>query len=181
MKHLLKTTAVFALLAFTVAPALADDAADIAAPKAAAEILGADGAVIGVVSFHQGAVGVLADIRVKNLPPGKHGMHLHAVGTCDHMDHFKSASGHINPHEKQHGYLNPDGPDHGDLPNIIVHEDGTAAVELFMPQVDVQGEGPSLLDADGTSLMIHANPDNHNTQPIGGAGPRIACGVIVKK
>ena len=35
-----------------------------------------------------------------------------------------------------------------------------------------------LKDADGSALVIHANPDDHMSQPIGGAGARIACGVI---
>ena len=30
----------------------------------------------------------------------------------------------------------------------------------------------------GRALVIHASPDDHVTQPIGGAGARIACGVI---
>ena len=144
--------------------------------NAKADILGADGAVIGEATFVQGSIGVLANIKAANLPAGKHGLHLHAMGTCDHADHFKSASGHINPDEKEHGYLNANGPDKGDLPNLIVHTDGTAEVELFLPQVDVA----DLMDEDGSSLMIHANPDDHTTQPIGGAGDRIACGVITK-
>ena len=37
----------------------------------------------------------------------------------------------------------------------------------------------ALLDADGTALVIHAEPDDHLTQPIGGSGPRIACAVFV--
>lgn len=149
---------------------------------ASAQIFNAQGEEIGSAKFTQGTIGVLANISIKKgaLPSGPHGFHLHAVGTCDHMDHFKSASGHINPDEKSHGYLNINGPDKGDLPNLIVNEDGGVNVELFMPQVDVYGDGnsPRLLDSDGTSLMIHENADDHTTQPIGGAGDRIACGVI---
>jgi len=26
--------------------------------------------------------------------------------------------------------------------------------------------------------VIHANPDDHNSQPIGGAGDRVACAVL---
>jgi len=37
---------------------------------------------------------------------------------------------------------------------------------------------PALLDADGSAIVIHANPDDHMTQPIGGAGARVACGAI---
>ena len=64
------------------------------------------------------------------------------------------------------------------MPNIIVPENGQLEIELFMPQIDVSGDGTILLDEDGSSLMIHENPDDHMTQPIGGAGARIACGVI---
>jgi Cu-Zn family superoxide dismutase len=33
-------------------------------------------------------------------------------------------------------------------------------------------------DRDGAALMIHANPDDYESQPTGNAGDRIACGVI---
>lgn len=143
-----------------------------------AEILGKNGEAIGFAHFTQGPIGAIVQIEIKDLPPGKHGMHLHAVGTCDHHDHFKSASGHINVNEAQHGYLNPQGPEPGDLPNIFVHDDGTAKLELFLPQIDIKEGKALLLDEDGSSLMIHEAPDDHFTQPIGGSGARIACGVI---
>jgi Cu-Zn family superoxide dismutase len=38
--------------------------------------------------------------------------------------------------------------------------------------------GQVLRDGDGSALVIHANPDDHMTQPIGGSGPRVACAVI---
>lgn len=150
----------------------AADAVELLMAKA--EILNGAGEVIGAATFTQGTVGILADISVNGLPPGKHGMHMHAVGSCDHEGHFKSASGHINPDGKEHGYLNPKGPEKGDLPNINVNEEGSALLELFMPQLDVN----DLLDEDGSALMIHESPDDHKTQPIGGSGARIACGVV---
>jgi Cu-Zn family superoxide dismutase len=36
----------------------------------------------------------------------------------------------------------------------------------------------SLADANGGAIVIHAAADDHLTQPIGGAGARLACGVI---
>jgi Cu-Zn family superoxide dismutase len=43
--------------------------------------------------------------------------------------------------------------------------------------VSVSGEA-ALLDADGAALVIHAGPDDYQTDPAGNAGDRIACGVI---
>lgn len=53
-------------------------------------------------------------------------------------------------------------------------------VELHSTLASLKGaEGrPALLDNDGSALVIHANPDDYTTQPIGGAGDRIACAVI---
>ncbi|WP_368859879.1 superoxide dismutase family protein [Mycobacterium tuberculosis] len=35
-----------------------------------------------------------------------------------------------------------------------------------------------LKDANGSALIIHAKADDHKSQPIGGAGDRIACAAI---
>ena len=76
--------------------------------------------------------------------------------------------------DKQHGLLNPDGPDNGDLPNIYAAADGTVQAELFTTRA-----GPDLLmDDDGSAIVVHENRDDHITQPIGGAGGRVACGVL---
>ena len=80
-----------------------------------------------------------------------------------------------------HGLRNPDGPDSGDLPNLYAAADGSAKAEFFTTLVSVAGgDVPALLDADGSAVIIHEQPDDHLTQPIGGAGGRIACGVITK-
>jgi Cu-Zn family superoxide dismutase len=36
----------------------------------------------------------------------------------------------------------------------------------------------SLLDTDGSAIVIHASADDYKTDPAGNAGDRIACGVI---
>ena len=59
--------------------------------------------------------------------------------------------------------------------------DGTARAEFFTTRVSVAGgEMPALLDEDGSAVIIHENPDDHMTQPIGGAGGRIGCGIVSK-
>ncbi len=35
------------------------------------------------------------------------------------------------------------------------------------------------MDADGASVVVHADADDHRTDPSGNSGDRIACGVIV--
>ena len=152
-----------------------------AADMAAAEMVNTDGKVIGEVAFEQAPGGVLLFVKVTGLPPGPHGIHLHSVGGC--APDFKAAKGHINPHKRAHGLRNPDGPDNGDLPNLYVAADGTGTAEFYTTLVSVADgkRAPALLDADGSAVIIHANPDDHITQPIGGAGGRIACGVIEKK
>ena len=149
----------------------------VSADTAAAEMINTDGAVIGKVTFEQAPTGVLVNVEVAGLPPGPHGIHLHAVGAC--TPDFKAATGHINPDGMEHGLRNPAGPDNGDLPNLFVGADGSARAEFFTVLVSVSGgKMPALLDEDGSTVIIHENPDDHLTQPIGGAGGRIACGII---
>lgn len=182
-RALLVATASF----FISAPAMADDHSDkdYIGQKAYSDIIDNAGENIGVAQYTQGAEGVLIEITAEGLPAGKHGMHFHEVGTCADHDHFKMAKGHIMPTGKPHGFLNKDGgPHEGNLPNLIVHEDGSVHVELYSKMVSLNGrkgewgDQPALLDDDGSVLMVHINEDDHKTQPIGGAGARIACGVV---
>lgn len=147
---------------------------------AKALLINNDGIEIGKAQFFQGTEGVLIYLKIEKLSPGKHGMHFHNVGSCSDTKEFKKAGPHIHASEKPHGYLNPKGPHAGNLPNLFVHNDGTAEVELYSELVSLYGKGnkPALLDEDGSTLIIHKNSDDHYTQPIGGAGKRIACGSI---
>jgi len=140
----------------------------------------AGGRVLGGAVFAPSPHGVVMRLDVRGLPDGWHGMHLHAVGDCSGAG-FTTAGPHVkHTGQAQHGLANPAGPEAGDLPNLWV-EDGRATVELFSGLASLRGGMAgrvTLLDADGASLVIHANPDDHRTQPIGGSGDRIACGVI---
>ncbi len=138
------------------------------------------GADAGAAVLTQGATGLLIRIEATGLTPGWHGVHLHATGQC--AAPFTSAGAHINHTEPRtpHGLLNAGGPDDGDLPNIHADADGRVMAEVFTPLARIVAEGPgqNLRDADGSALVIHANADDHAGQPIGGAGDRVACGVI---
>mgnify|MGYP002653396040 CR=1 FL=1 len=119
-------------------------------------------------------------IEARGLTPGWHGLHFHAKGDCSDAK-FEKAGGHTHGGEKSvHGLLNGAATDTGDLPNLHVGADGTATVEVYSGLVRLSGGEPAqnLLDSDGSAVLIHANADDHTSQPIGGAGARIACGVI---
>ncbi|GAA0326419.1 superoxide dismutase [Cu-Zn] [Bacillus carboniphilus] len=136
-----------------------------------------DGDSIGTISLEEQADGVMLKIDLEGLPPGNHAIHFHDKGSCKIPD-FLSAGEHFNPDDKKHGLLNPEGPHAGDLPNLVVKEDGTVKVDIVAPQVTLTKEKTSLLTKEGTSLVIHENPDDGMSQPAGESGARIACGEI---
>ena len=146
---------------------------------AKAQLHNATGEAVGSATFTETPEGVAIALSVYNLPPGKHGFHLHTVGKCEPPD-FKSAGAHFNPYGKKHGLKNPEGAHAGDLQNLEVGVDGTAKVEAVAKGVTLSPGAHSLFQPDGTAVVIHANPDDEMTDPAGNAGPRIACGVITQ-
>ena len=151
----------------------------IAASKTV-DVLGSAGKSIGKIELASGPHGTLIRVTLGagSLTSGWHGIHLHSVGDCSDVGKFKMSKGHVNPGKTMHGLLNPEGPHPADLPNIFAFTDGSVTSELFAPGVSLGGAGANLTDKDGSAIVIHANPDDHMKQPIGGAGPRVACAVI---
>ncbi len=138
-----------------------------------------NGGNIGTATLIQGPSGVLMHIKVEGLTPGKHGLHFHSHAACEAHKGFKSAKGHVGKIEGAHGLLNPKGPEPGDIPNLFVGKDGIGEAEIFTDRVSLVEGDNNLLDTDGSTIIIHENADDHLTQPIGGAGGRVACGEIV--
>lgn len=152
-------------------------------PTASAEFINLEGEPIGTAKIEQGPNGTLIRLSLDGLADnvGFHGIHIHEHGDCsDPCQGFMASGGHLNPEGKQHGLMHPDGPDAGDFPNIYVFAGGMVRAELFTNYATLDGAvGARMLDETGAALVIHAHQDDHFTQPIGKAGPRIACGVIV--
>ena len=147
-----------------------------------APIVGQNGVPVGNVTLTDAPGGVLAHIEMIGLTQGWHALHFHDKADCSDPA-FKSAGGHVHPMDMKasvHGLLNPSATDEGDLPNIYAAIDGRANAEIFSTRVALRGgtSRANLLDADGSALVIHANPDDYRTQPIGGAGVRVACAAI---
>jgi Cu-Zn family superoxide dismutase len=148
------------------------------AETARAELHNDQGKKVGAATLEETPHGVLITLDLDGVPPGTHALHIHEVGKCEPP--FKSAGGHFNPTEKKHGVLSAAGMHAGDLPNISVPESGKLKVDVFAAGVTLGNGKDGLFDADGSSLVLHAGPDDYKTDPAGEAGARVACGVIVK-
>jgi Cu-Zn family superoxide dismutase len=153
--------------------------AESAVRSAHTDIVNAQGQKIGTVTIRRAGAGIRLDLRVSQLPPGTHGIHIHTVGKCEGPD-FMSAGGHLNPASKKHGKENPEGPHAGDLLNIQVKASGNADASLLDPNVTLVDGPNSLFHEGGTAIVIHEKPDDYKTDPAGNSGARIACGVIEK-
>lgn len=148
-----------------------------AATNAKAEIQTEDQTVIGNISFRQTKAGVLIFIQIsKGLPPGGHGVQLHDVGRCS--PDFAASGTSINQGKKQHGLDNQAGPKSGNLPNIYADSRGRVQAEMFTARVTLSKGKAALLDKNGSAIVIYSRWDDQKSQPIGGAGRPIACGVI---
>ncbi|WP_203287397.1 superoxide dismutase family protein [Metabacillus sp. cB07] len=181
-KHIVSAVLLSAVTALSGCTASSEESAPVSGRTAApvtAEMINSEGIKIGTAVFADTGKGVSIRLKAEGLPPGIKAIHIHETGKCDKPD-FKTAGGHFNPKKKQHGFDNPKGYHAGDLPNIEINEKGKVDVELQTADVTLmQGKKNSLLDEDGSSLIIHESKDDYQTDPAGNAGNRIACGAIV--
>lgn len=136
-------------------------------------------AMLGTVTVTETPYGLVFTPKLKGLPHGLHGFHLHENGSCEPgMKEGKpvpglAAGSHYDP-EKTGKHGAPWGDGHlGDLPALHVNSDGNANEPVLAPRL-------KLKDLKGRALVLHAGGDNYSDQPkpLGGGGARIACGVI---
>ena len=112
--------------------------------------------------------GVHLDVKVSGLSAGLHGFHVHEVGDCSATD-ASSAKGHFNPTGKPHG------SHAGDLPDLKADASGNAVLSADVPGLTLDDSVMSIM---GRAFVVHADPDDHVSQPAGNSGKRVACGVI---
>jgi Cu-Zn family superoxide dismutase len=170
---------VFALLAglLAIAGLFTVHATNDGAEHASAVLKNTSGETIGWARFTEDAGGTVhVNVHVKGLTSGEHGIHIHAIGACTPT--FAAAGGHHNPLGHQHGLENPLGPHAGDLPVLVVNTAGVGHLDDVTFHATLSASPTSILDTNGSSLIIHADPDDHHTDPTGNSGARIVCGVI---
>lgn len=159
--------------------------------KVSAELKDAQGRTVGTVDVEDAGDGKTSvRVRVKGLPPGFHGLHVHAKGVCDASSknpETGSPFANSGPHRGSGNH-----PDHeGDLPNLLVGKDGSGDATYVTDRFGAD----ALLGGEGSSLMVHAKADNHGNIPeryksngkggpdaetleAGDSGARIACAVL---
>jgi superoxide dismutase, Cu-Zn family len=174
----MRTLVRLVLVALLASIATVASAAEQAPMVATAALKDANGRAVGNVLFTAvGGGAVRMQVWAGGLPPGTHGIHIHAVGKCE--PDFAAAGAHFNPAGRKHGMHNPDGAHAGDLPNLVIGADGNGSLDYVAPAFSLAAGGSSLLDADGSAVVIHANADDEITDPTGNSGGRIACGAVM--
>jgi Cu-Zn family superoxide dismutase len=117
--------------------------------------------------------------RVLGVQPGEHALVLHDGAACFDARGQPVLGGHFNPFEMPHGTPNTAGAHLGDFGNVVVGRDGKGEQVIVLEQAyypvrRISG-WQSLL---GKPLALHAARDDFMTQPDGGVGPVLACGLI---
>lgn len=165
------------MLAAAVLAGCGDDlpAGSMQKPSYSTEIVNAKSEIIGEAVFSETEKGVIIQVKAENLEPGVKAIHIHETGKCGPPD-FQTAGSHYNPKKTKHGFDNPKGYHAGDLPNITVSKTGKVNVKLTVPAVQLTAD--SLMDQDGSALVIHEKADDYKTDPAGNSGSRIACAAL---
>lgn len=101
--------------------------------------------------------------------------HVHERGDCSAVD-ASSAGNHFNPTQQPHGRPGSGAHHLGDMDNLRADAQGRANVDVLLRGVTLGGGAAN--DIAGRALIVHAQPDDHRSQPAGNAGARIACAVI---
>lgn len=137
------------------------------------------GESIGTIAFEDTSSGLAMVIKLKGLKPGEHGMHIHQNPSCEAqlkegvLIPGLAAGGHLDPKQTEK-HSGPFGEGHlGDLPRITADESGTVDQVVIVPRL-------TIYLTQNHAIVIHDGGDNYSDEPLplGGGGPRVACGVI---
>jgi Cu-Zn family superoxide dismutase len=168
-RHTIAAVLAIGAAGWAASPAIAQDGAT----HAAAVLHDIAGNEVGFAKLTEDAAGrVHLNVHVEGMSAGLHGIHIHAVGDCSSgTDAFSGAGSHHNPASRPHG-------EHaGDLPNLVVNAAGRGHLTATLERFTFAGDA-AILDGNGSAIVVHALADDFSTQPSGGSGTRIACGVI---
>ncbi len=129
--------------------------------------------VRGEVHFEQIDGRVRVHGTIEGLTPGEHGFHVHQYGDLSDLQAGDSAGGHFAPEGGPHGRPSDEQRHAGDLGNLVANEEGVATIDMNDDVLALSGERSIL----GRAIVVHEKADEF-VQPSGGAGGRVAFGVI---
>lgn len=109
--------------------------------------------------------------QLEGLSPGKHGIHVHENGSCDHAGGHTSAGGHYDVGGAPHACPPTVARHRGDLGNVTATADGKV-------DTTITGLNLRLEELVGRAIVIHEKADDCSTQPSGNSGARIGCARI---
>lgn len=142
------------------------------------DMYNSDAEQVGEATFDEDEGGVVISLSLEEMPAGEYGIHIHENGAATPPD-FEDAGDHFNPTDAEHGFDAEGGPHLGDLPNLVVPENGVVDETIEVSEVSLLPDAEYTLDSEqGTSLIIHTEPDDYESQPSGDAGDRMVGGVI---
>lgn len=142
------------------------------------EMYNSDSELVGTATFDESEEGVMLHLNLEDVPAGEFGMHIHEVGEATPPS-FEDTGDHFNPTDAEHGFDSEDGHHLGDLPNLEVPENGVVNETIEIPEVSLLPDAEYTLSTEeGTSLIIHTEPDDYESQPSGEAGERMIGGII---
>jgi Cu-Zn family superoxide dismutase len=138
----------------------------------------ADGkhAADAIIDFTNGYANVTVETVTGILAPGFHGLHLHAVGTCE-ANSVAPSGGQSADFASAGEYFQAPGhtgqPASGDLPPVLVRSDGSGKL---VATSDAFSED-QLKGSEGSSIVLDQGADM-GSQSSADSDKRVACGVI---
>ncbi len=100
------------------------------------------------------------------------GFHIHDGVVCTAENGFTDAGSHLDLCGE--GLWCGRHPYHaGDLPPIFSDAGGSAVMGVYLDKARVE-------DVSGKTIILHSGRDDFSSQPAGGSGIRIACGILAE-
>lgn len=139
----------------------------------------ADTTLTGTARFQEdgGRVTLNLDISVPKMANQTVAVHIHEHGDCGDMGN--GAHGHWNPTKEPHGKWGEGQFHRGDIGNVSLDGEGKGSLQINTDLWSINNTD-STRNIINRAIIVHGGKDDFKTQPTGGAGSRIGCGVITK-
>jgi Cu-Zn family superoxide dismutase len=127
----------------------------------------------GKVTFAQYGAAVVVRASFLGLAPNRdYSLHIHENRDCASVG---TSGGHFNPGGAPHGRPGRSPHHAGDLPNVAADGEGNVSYAFETTAISLAEGATNVL---GRVIVLSRDKDDFRTQPDGGSGPPLACGLI---